>query len=251
MRGHTACNFDPNALNDDGTCDSCYGCTDATACNYDANATIDDAVVCRRPDLHDGPSDRQLRQRDELTLTDASGADVGLRLCQQHRLHGHGTAVLRVLHHGQRLYGDGICCSFGNGSYSFCVNGEVVASGGSFNNSDVTSFCVEPSTIGAVPTQRRATTTPTPMWTTAPAPKPTRAVCAVDPGRSTSAAAPTSPPVTATATNAARRPRRAVECAADADGDGICDDVDDCVGQVDALGVCNGDCASDADGDAL
>ena len=39
----SACNFDPNALNDDGTCDfSCYGCTDPTACNYDADATIDD-----------------------------------------------------------------------------------------------------------------------------------------------------------------------------------------------------------------
>ena len=39
----TACNFDANALNDDGTCDfSCYGCTDPTACNYDADATIND-----------------------------------------------------------------------------------------------------------------------------------------------------------------------------------------------------------------
>ena len=30
------------------------------------------------------------------------------------------------------------------------------------------------------------------------------------------------------------------DCAADADADGICDDVDDCVGAVDACGVCNG-----------
>ena len=29
-------------------------------------------------------------------------------------------------------------------------------------------------------------------------------------------------------------------CAADADGDGVCDDVDDCVGQIDACGICNG-----------
>jgi len=29
-------------------------------------------------------------------------------------------------------------------------------------------------------------------------------------------------------------------CAADADGDGLCDDVDDCVGNYDACGVCNG-----------
>ena len=29
-------------------------------------------------------------------------------------------------------------------------------------------------------------------------------------------------------------------CAADADADGICDDVDDCVNALDACGVCNG-----------
>ncbi len=30
------------------------------------------------------------------------------------------------------------------------------------------------------------------------------------------------------------------DCAADVDGDGICDDIDDCVGSLDACGVCNG-----------
>ena len=40
------------------------------------------------------------------------------------------------------------------------------------------------------------------------------------------------------------------ECAADADGDGVCDDVDDCVGTLDVCGVCNGpgavlDCGCD------
>jgi hypothetical protein len=38
-----ACNFDPAATADDGSCDySCLGCTDATACNFDPAATIDD-----------------------------------------------------------------------------------------------------------------------------------------------------------------------------------------------------------------
>ena len=73
------------------------------------------------------------------------------------------------------------------------------------------------------------------------------------------------------------------DCSADADGDGICDDVDDCVGaydacglcngpgeiyecgcsdipagdcdcdgnQLDALGVCGGECVADADGDGI
>ena len=30
------------------------------------------------------------------------------------------------------------------------------------------------------------------------------------------------------------------DCAADADADGICDNVDDCVGALDACGICNG-----------
>lgn len=39
-----ACNYDPTATTDDGSCEytSCAGCTNAAACNYDATATIDD-----------------------------------------------------------------------------------------------------------------------------------------------------------------------------------------------------------------
>ena len=40
-------------------------------------------------------------------------------------------------------------------------------------------------------------------------------------------------------------------CSADADGDGICDDVDDCVGAYDATGVCEGDCTVDEDADGI
>ena len=255
----TACNFDPNALNDDGTCDfSCYGCTDATACNYDAGATIDDGTC-----VAGGPQTFTMDlltdnygSETSWTLTDANGATV---------MSGSGygnntsyTATEQLCYGCYTLtvndsYGDGICCSFGNGSYSFTVNGEVVASG------ELQQFGRDLLLRGALlrfkaaPTQRRATTTPTPTPTTAPAPKPMPAVCAVDPGRSTTVAATTSPPVTVTAT-AAQLDALGVcggNCAADADGDGICDDVDDCVGQVDALGVCNGDCASDADGDGV
>lgn len=47
-----ACNFSPNATEDDGSCEftSCAGCTDSTACNYDSNATIDDGS-CSANDL--------------------------------------------------------------------------------------------------------------------------------------------------------------------------------------------------------
>lgn len=44
-----ACNFDPAATVDDGSCDfSCFGCTNATACNFDPIATIDDGS-CELP----------------------------------------------------------------------------------------------------------------------------------------------------------------------------------------------------------
>ena len=39
-------------------------------------------------------------------------------------------------------YGDGICCSYGNGSYSVTSNGTTLASGGSFGSSESTNFCV-------------------------------------------------------------------------------------------------------------
>ena len=88
--------------------------------------------------------------------------------------------------------------------------------------------------------------------------------CATDPVRSTSAVALTSQKETATATEtsltnaasavatASRRRLRlrwhqldalgecGGPCEADADSDGICDDVDPCVGELDACGVCNG-----------
>jgi len=38
-----ACNYNPLANNDDGTCNVSLGCTDSTATNYDATACIDDA----------------------------------------------------------------------------------------------------------------------------------------------------------------------------------------------------------------
>jgi hypothetical protein len=39
-------------------------------------------------------------------------------------------------------YGDGICCTYGNGSYSLVFQGSLLASGGSFGSSETTSFCL-------------------------------------------------------------------------------------------------------------
>lgn len=50
----SACNFDPDATENDGSCDyqTCAGCTNETACNYNANATIDDGS-CTYPGCAD------------------------------------------------------------------------------------------------------------------------------------------------------------------------------------------------------
>ncbi|WP_397364280.1 immunoglobulin-like domain-containing protein [Olleya sp. R77988] len=40
------------------------------------------------------------------------------------------------------VYGDGICCSYGNGSYSVTNGSTTLASGGSFTSSDTTNFCL-------------------------------------------------------------------------------------------------------------
>lgn len=43
-------------------------------------------------------------------------------------------------------YGDGICCSYGNGSYSLTEGSTTLASGGSFTSSETKNFCVNSST---------------------------------------------------------------------------------------------------------
>lgn len=40
------------------------------------------------------------------------------------------------------VYGDGICCTYGNGAYSLADGSTTLASGGSFGSSETTAFCV-------------------------------------------------------------------------------------------------------------
>ena len=47
-------------------------------------------------------------------------------------------------------YGDGICCSYGNGSYSLDEGSSNLASGGSFGSSETKNFCVSSSSRQAV-----------------------------------------------------------------------------------------------------
>ena len=50
-----ACNYNPNAIEDDGTCEyeTCAGCLDETACNFDSEATISSPDLCEYPGCMD------------------------------------------------------------------------------------------------------------------------------------------------------------------------------------------------------
>jgi hypothetical protein len=54
-------------------------------------------------------------------------------------------------------YGDGICCSYGSGSYTLKVTGgTTLASGGSFTSTDVTNFCLPNTSYSAASVSRNA-----------------------------------------------------------------------------------------------
>ena len=46
-------------------------------------------------------------------------------------------------------YGDGICCSYGNGSYTLSTDDGTIVSGGDFGSSETTQFCIEGGGSGA------------------------------------------------------------------------------------------------------
>lgn len=72
-------------------------------------------------------------------------------------------------------YGDGICCSYGSGSYTVSSPAGVMFSGGSFGSSESTDFCIEsggpgpdteaPSTPGSLAASAITETTATLSWT--------------------------------------------------------------------------------------
>ncbi|GFH49871.1 hypothetical protein CTEN210_06347 [Chaetoceros tenuissimus] len=74
-------------------------------------------------------------------------------------------------------YGDGICCAYGNGSYSFQVGSTVVKTGGEFGSQESTQFgiCsnVSPTAAPTKAPTSSPTTSPTAAPTKSPTPNPT------------------------------------------------------------------------------
>merc|ERR1712060_497895 len=70
-------------------------------------------------------------------------------------------------------YGDGICCSYGQGGYVIKVDGTEVLSGGEFGDSETKVFSVNaPPTAPVSPPTASPVTAPTASPVTAPAPTP-------------------------------------------------------------------------------
>merc|ERR1712130_309623 len=66
-------------------------------------------------------------------------------------------------------YGDGMCCSYGEGFYRYTVDGtDIVKEGGEFTNSDVSTFVIESD--GPIPTSPPVTNPTSPPVTTPTSP---------------------------------------------------------------------------------
>ena len=131
-----ACNYDETANLDDGSCDfaSCAGCTDPTACNYDETATLDNSSCdfscfgCLDPNA--------LNYCSTCTIDDPDACVFCPGIQYEFTIFD--------------AFGDGICCTYGEGSYSVTLAGTEVAAGASFGASETTSFCAEDSTACVV-----------------------------------------------------------------------------------------------------
>jgi len=71
-------------------------------------------------------------------------------------------------------YGDGICCGYGDGSFTVKQGGTIILSGGNFDSSDSEPFCVEGTNAPSTPA---VTPTVTPTVTVIATPEPSALPC--------------------------------------------------------------------------
>lgn len=161
-----ACNYDETATIDDGSClsnddcgvcggdnSTCGGCTDPAACNYDADAILDDGScvlegvnVTMTTELDTYPGEFSWSLADESGLEVWSGGPYG----------GQGGTVVETTCLPSGCYdltvtdtfGDGICCDYGDGSYTLEIDGAVVATGGDFGETETVNTCTGGDTPG-------------------------------------------------------------------------------------------------------
>ena len=250
----TACNYDSTATLEDGSCDyTCLGCTDTTATNYNSNATVNDGTCCFEHivtiELYDAYSDGWsvnpgygvldwggfIFNGDSVEFAIEDGGQLVFDLCLTE---GCYTGQIVIDGWGEEAswaaFQNGVLINSGAGEGSqgipyeadfffYAGSGECVNYGctnplacnyddsadlddGTCGDEDECGVCNGPGAIY----ECGCNDVPSGDCDCYGNQLDTLGVCGGD-------------------------------CTADADMDGICDNVDDCVGAYDACGVCNGE----------
>lgn len=161
----SACNYSSAAIEDDGSClyfddcmvcggdnSTCGGCTDPSACNYDELAVIDDGscilngtsvVVAVLTDNYPAETAWQITDDNGVVAEGGSYTEVGATyetmVCLE-----DGCYTFTITD----SWGDGICCTHGEGSYSIVIDGIEVQTGGQFDSNETSLFCVGDNELG-------------------------------------------------------------------------------------------------------
>ena len=174
-------NYDPTATEDDGSCETCTDGilngdetdVDCGGALCDACPTCDDGIQnqgetgvdCGGPNCAPCPACENITITINLdnypgetswTLVSADGTTIGSGGTYGNEPDGSTIAFDFCLDEGcydftiNDSYGDGICCQYGQGSYSVVNNdtGATLASGGEFASTETTNLCI---TSAAVP----------------------------------------------------------------------------------------------------
>ena len=141
----TALNYNPEATEDDGSCDyPIGGCTDPTALNYDNSASTDDGSCEYAFDCSEGTNmvvmELQTDPYPQETSWDLITADGDTLIAMngfeaQNTLHLDSICVpddVAITFNLYDTYGDGLTSGAGNGEFHFYVCGAQVFSGSSF-----------------------------------------------------------------------------------------------------------------------
>ena len=205
-------NYDPAAQYDDGSCIAPVpGCTDATACNYNAEATEDDGSCA---------------ELDECGICGGSGIPEGQCDCDGNLLMEYCLDVNAC------NFEDIDMCAINNPDLCLYNDAVGVCGGDCTADADADGICDDVDDCVGAYDACGVCNGPGAIYDCGCSDIPA-GDCDCD-GNQLDALGVCGGP-----------------CTADADGDGICDDVDDCVGAYDALGVCGGDCTADEDNDGI
>ena len=129
------------------------GCTDVNAINYNPEATFDNGTCiypCTASELQiaivadNYPSETTWQITNESGTVSASGDVNGGVVCLS-----EGCYVFSIYD----SYGDGICCSYGEGSYTLFLDELEIATGGDFDSEESFSFCVNDTVSSNAETQ--------------------------------------------------------------------------------------------------